>query len=486
MPPADRRVCVLAAVLAAALLTTGCASLAESVASHLASRKGSEIERVVSVLHSDAEAFRRCLETRGGACPQAATAAVGDAAAPAPRPLSTAVPDSLRASVEASYATGTPQRQGVDAAMAVLDHPVQERINGLFNQLRGCPDGGEPRVEVSVPQMADYADKLSTATALAGFDGLAAHAAELERKATAGVEGVAEDAEEAARRAAHSRTARYLAAYLRAYFENGRFVQLELDVDDLDERLRSSLARRWPSLCGAATAAAAEPSGERQAAGDLDPADVVTCDDLVAELERELFRGVATDPASGDFVFTKLGSDGYVGRGGDALRFPGFTVTLDPGGAEAVEVSKLDYTLVASDLVRVSLEAIFDAHEGLPAVSNATGVDLGKAGEEDALAVFQPTPAMSAADFGEVDVLSTRVEATVGAVVGRAIRGAGPIALNNDALADVLTTAVAVTVAKAGEKAAWCFYSCGLDTQLDDEGKRLGGAIRRATLKLVP
>ncbi|HMB54367.1 MAG TPA: hypothetical protein VKU40_13695, partial [Thermoanaerobaculia bacterium] len=468
------------------VVTTGCVSFAENVATRLAAKRGGEIERVVSVLHSDAEAYRDCLETRGGACPErvtaSATAASADdeAATPAPpRPLTTTVPASARASISSRYAEGSEAGEGAAAAMAVLDHPVQQRINGLFNQLRGCPQDNEPQVEVSVPQMSDYADKLSTAASLGGFDRLAESAAAAPAKATA-------SQEDRQQHAAHSRTAAYLAAYLRAYFENGRFVQLELDVDDLESRLRSSLAERYPSICGAASAASEQPAGERQASGDFDPGEVVTCDDLVADLRTELFRGVTTG-ADGNYLFAKMSTDGYVSRDGESFRFPGVTVTFDPGGEHPVEVSKVDFTRVGSDLVRVALEAIFDAHEGLPAVSDATGVTLDGAADGVAgLPVFAPTGTVSAADFGAVNTLSTRTEATVGAVVGRAIRGGGPIALNNDALADLLTTAVAVTVAKAGEKASWCFYSCGLDEQVEEERKRLGAAVRKATLRLVP
>jgi hypothetical protein len=62
-------------------------------------------------------------------------------------------------------------------------------------------------------------------------------------------------------------------------------------------------------------------------------------------------------------------------------------------------VTELDFVVVGSDLIGVLLHAIFDAHDGLPAVSNATGVALGHA-----LSVNVPGSAghLSAEDFGEV------------------------------------------------------------------------------------
>ena len=66
-------------------------------------------------------------------------------------------------------------------------------------------------------------------------------------------------------------------------------------------------------------------------------------------------------------------------------------------------------------------------------------------------------------------------EAAVSSAVGPAIRGAGWVGLNNEALARIIETIVAVTVRKVTEKAAWCWYACDLaaSTALTQPAERM-------------
>jgi len=53
------------------------------------------------------------------------------------------------------------------------------------------------------------------------------------------------------------------------------------------------------------------------------------------------------------------------------------------------------------------------------------------------------------------------VESMVRGVVGELIRGISWLALNKEAIAKAIETALGVTARKAAEKFAWCYAACG-------------------------
>lgn len=458
----------------------GCTNLVEDIATRLSEKELSRVEHDLQVLHAEVQAFRDCVEGSGGSCPGAAfpaTAAAGKTPTPGtdgPRPLTTQVPESVKRSI-AQIDPSQPSRQGLDAAVATLEHPVQGQLNDMYNQLRGssgaaAADSGTATVHLRVKDLQSYADTLYQATSAGGWQTLAQHAHQ--HHAMLQAQGAPDDQIAAAAR--HSRTTEYIRRYVEAYFENGRFFQVEVDVNDLEAKAERYLDQRLPLLCGggsgggaggsgSGTAGTGGPSGGDPSAGS--GTRPVTCDDLVAAFKSELFKGVTTTP-EGSYLFTKIGQVGFVSRVGDQYAFPGITAEVDPAGQHPFTASHVDHLQVANQLLQVILMAIFDAHEGLPAVSNATGADSKELGG-DALPVFSPSQAMTSADFQSVATYFRQTDATTGAVLGRAIRGVGPFSLNNEALADLFTTAISVTVAKASEKAAWCWYSCGLAAEID-------------------
>ena len=120
----------------------------------------------------------------------------------------------------------------------------------------------------------------------------------------------------------------------------------------------------------------------------------------------------------------------------------------------------MDPLIVANDLVRVFLEAVFDSFHGLPVVSSATAKELGHCVNDPERATSAASVHLSEENFAEVENWVNRGEAVTTALVGSAVRGAGWIALNNESLAGLLETMVGVLVRKTTEKAAWCVYSC--------------------------
>jgi len=56
------------------------------------------------------------------------------------------------------------------------------------------------------------------------------------------------------------------------------------------------------------------------------------------------------------------------------LQFPPLEINIDPTKHTVVTVSKIEYADVGADLSASSWRRLFDAHDQLPAVANATGV----------------------------------------------------------------------------------------------------------------
>jgi hypothetical protein len=128
---------------------------------------------------------------------------------------------------------------------------------------------------------------------------------------------------------ARSAYAAYLDVYMKAYFRN-EFGSLGVQFSDL--------YTRYPEL--------------KKFQDKLDP--------ILKEAQKDLSYG-------------KVSSGAFVGRTGRQLQFPPLEITIDPTKHTAVTVSKIDYAEVGADLVRVVVEALFDARDRLPAVQNATG-----------------------------------------------------------------------------------------------------------------
>ena len=110
------------------------------------------------------------------------------------------------------------------------------------------------------------------------------------------------------------------------------------------------------------------------------------CAELVDRWMADITKVVRTSDDGSSFVLMRMGTAGFVSRDGHSLRFPGLGARLLPDQSHLASLSTVDYTKVSSDLLRVTLAAIFDAHEGLPAVSNATGVSV----DIQPLEVFDP------------------------------------------------------------------------------------------------
>lgn len=454
-----RRCFLLLGLLVWGAALSGCATIAEGVATRLVNRELEQVEKEIAVVKGDLALFRSCLRSQGGACPAGTPPAVTAA------PLQTRLAVPLSQSVEALGPDHPAQ-----AASDVLAHPLLDKLASLHANLTGAASGpatgltkestgsagGAPEsaltMSLSVEEVHDFTDKIGWATATGSWKALADHA-----------EGRATDRD--ARRLA------FVDAYLRAYFDNGRVVKVELQTADLEAKVDSYLKDRLPLFCGDATQAQ-------------------SCAQIAADLRAQVLKGVAQDPTNKSYVLLPLGATGFVTRDGQKIIFPGFQIGLDPAGAEPVSIAKIDFAQVGTDLVRVFLQAIFDADHGLPAVSTATGVSLGKQNAGFDLPVFNPAVGnVDAKDFTAISSLASQVEAAVGSGVLKAVGGLGPFSLNNEALEQTVATLVAMVVRDAVERGAWCWYSCDLDGRIaraaHEEKDRTEEGLRRDAERLL-
>jgi len=163
--------------------------------------------------------------------------------------------------------------------------------------------------------------------------------------------------------------------------------------------------------------------------------------------------------------FGKVSDEGFVTRGGTTFQIPTINISLDPTHPKLV-FPEIDYTAVGSDFVRVLLEAFFDGVHGIPAVDNATGVAISdQAAEHAGLPKFSsyeprtPYERVTQDDFSNIDQVSNQTDAAASLITGEVLRGVGPVALNNEAIAKLIETFVGETVRKVTELSKWCWHA---------------------------
>ncbi len=160
-------------------------------------------------------------------------------------------------------------------------------------------------------------------------------------------------------------------------------------------------------------------------------------------------------------VATKTGSDGFIDRNGNAWRFPGLSVevTKDMGRSVSIGSTRVDSQRLSSDLVRVFLEAFFDAAFREPAVQGATALEIDwKEGDRPYPVFDAEHPAIPHDALARVTRDALRAEAAVTSLVGKAVRGGSVFSIQNETLAAMLETAAGVIAKKLVEHEGFCYY----------------------------
>jgi|GEM_PF-6817066 len=413
----------------------------------------------VTVPNSKAQAFTTCLSHARGVCALEDTKAIGSALVASStthfqggatnRPVNTALDPTFRnpfavdikslsaqaesqgqttqytltsranlAVLFASIEQLSPDQRYAAAVLAedakrFLGHPVQTKLNDLYNNLADQNEKGEKKaISFARSEMEDY---VALGKRLSQQNGWQVHR-------TSSLVNLAVDPANP-KKLQDASTALFIEAYIRAYFRNGEFYSGKVKVADIYDK--------YPDL--------------KDFKSELDP--------ILNKLESKL-------------AFGKIGSTGFVTRTGTSLQVPPLELTLDPAGSKLATVSKVDASTVGAEVVRVILEAIFDSIDLLPAVSNATGIKLdvgrplpGVLGLED-MATIKGRKVPTPQQFDKATQIANSIDTSASTITAEVIRGVNVVALNNEALAKIIETLVGTTARKVGEKVTYCWYAC--------------------------
>jgi len=215
---------------------------------------------------------------------------------------------------------------------------------------------------------------------------------------------------------------------MRDYFRDGKIIKLTVDGTSLKNEWSKKLKGILPGL-----------------------PDESTYNDVAESLLSEL--GLKDNSK---VVWGKISDQGFVTRGGVKSQFPSIEATYDLASNES-DTTKIEYSVVGTDLVRVLLHAISDAHNQLPALTESSGTKV----KVDGLEIFDESKhGIKAAEFDLIETRASQVEGVIGSGVGRLIRGASVLSLNNESLAQLIETSIAIASRKKSEKIFWCYYSC--------------------------
>lgn len=439
------------------LLTTGCYS----------------ISKEFPIAQGKVSQYLNCLKSQGGLC----NSKQDEHKFYSEHTVSTKRIGTLRDDLPASIAKEL-EGQNNSSALSVWNDPVQKKLVSLYEYLN-APKKSENVAKVNVDvaekgivvdtyllefdaeELRDYQTHIQESVQSLGWDALASateshlvslhkHQNNLQKQLKSDLPQSTDakliqvQIEEVDREVQRAETIKpvavYVSAYLRAYFRSGEFFKMSLDKSTLEAKLKKELESRIPGL------------------------DANTRDSLVANLLKKL--------QADNLYFGEIGTTGFVSRSGDTYQFPPLEARLDPLAKRPFTVSKIDFAVIGADLVRVVLEATFDAISMLPAVSNATGAVSENIPAGERLSVNDPViTKVNGKQFGEVNTFAGQTEAATSTAFGQLIRGAGWVSLNNEYLGKLLETLVGVTVRKIMEQCAWCYYACGLDGQQQNPPK---------------
>jgi hypothetical protein len=234
--------------------------------------------------------------------------------------------------------------------------------------------------------------------------------------------------------------------YTQAYFRTGKFTQVEFNPKEAQQRVKEQLAEAIPTI------------------QDSD------IQNIFANLEKLIEK-----KDNGNYIlYSRVSGEVFRSRGGADYGFPIVTASFEPYAKKPVNLTKIDFLGIGTDLLRLFIEANADAFLKLPADQTSTAC------KAKLLKPFLPneTPdpeesskSITSTQFAQVNAIANNVDALVGVGTSVIIRGMNMSALNNEALAKMIETSMAATFRKVYEKIAWCAFSC---YNLEDKGATIG------------
>ena len=157
----------------------------------------------------------------------------------------------------------------------------------------------------------------------------------------------------------------------------------------------------------------------------------------------------------------KVTSKGFVDRSGNTVLFPGISAEIDasPGNSLRFSATTVDSQRVSADLIRIFLEAFFDAAFRVPAIHGATALRVKPDSQEPPYPEFDADhPAIPLEALARVTRDAMRAEAAVTSLVGKSVRGGSVFSAQNETLAATLETAAGVMAKKLVEHEGFCYY----------------------------
>lgn len=316
------------------------------------------------------------------------------------------------------------------AASDVVTNPTSQKLQTLFQRATGQDLSTDP-VQFSRAELTTFGKSVQDATSMNGWSSLKTY--------LAGKRATADEADKPAVESTINQMT-LIDAYLNAYFSSGRFLSITIDASNLQQSFATELGKY-----GVGTDVAQK---------------------LFSDMSKEISGKTPQDGKIS--LLAKMTDGGFVTRGGTKYVFSGISVTIDPTSTNLVQASKIDFTQVGADIVRVVLEATGDEVAQLPADKTSTACLLKNNGQltnYPALKCYsQNDQQVTAEQFATVNTRANQVEAVAATGTGQLIRGASWVSLNNEALAKLIETAVGVVARKATEKVAWCYYACTAPT----------------------
>jgi len=191
---------------------------------------------------------------------------------------------------------------------------------------------------------------------------------------------------------------------------------------------------------------------------------------------------VAGPSAAGQGIraVAKVTSNGFIDRNGNVWIFPGLSVeaTKKPGQSLAIEAGRVDSQRISADLTRVFLEAFFDAAFRVPAIQDATALQIQWKTTGYAYPTFDADHAPIPLDaFARVTRDALRAEAAVTSAVGKAVRGGSIFSIQNETYAATLETAAGVIAKKLVEHEGFCYFQTIQQSENRNGTRPVTGAI---------
>jgi hypothetical protein len=412
-------------LLAAAgmLLLSGCQLLVSSTQDEL--QKLQDGKQDLNFLVYKSGAILACVKGVGGSCANSDAAADAvNVRAPLPGMESKLVAEVVKDLNPSSAADAPPSTAPVLSAAAAITNQTYTKLEILFQKAAGIDTSGN-KVEFSKTDLMEFGKSIHEATSLNGWTQLSSRI-------------LSNPPADVATADATVAQLTLLDAYLSAYFSNGHFLSLDVAAKDFKEHAVAQIKNKKLGLS----------------------------DDEINKIVDKAANSLAGKQPDKDGVYhlvSKIDDGGFVTRAGTKYAFTGVSVTLDPVAAQPVQVSKIDFTQVGADVVRIFLEAMADEANQLPGATASTACVVYKRGalakHEDLCFETQPR-GLKAEDSDKVNERANQVESATSTITGQAIRGISWISLNNEALAKLIETAVGVAARKATEKVTWCYYAC--------------------------